>query len=248
MLDEVKKSINASLYEKARSPLYGTLIISWVVWNWKLVYYVISVDSKIPVFTRIDCIKTELTTNWTLFYGPAISTIVILVGFEFLANYAYWLHIFYKTWRVNKKVETEGKQLLTYEQSLNLRNDIRLKEEEYEKLIQEKESMIKQLEDSIKLLNNPKKEDTKPVLDNNNIKNSKVDLLYKKFKEENKLDYFKNTCSKILNTESIDSRLPIIKDYVALSLITRNNSDGGGQYFYRLTETGKELYDMIIFK
>lgn len=161
MLDEIRKSINSNLYERTRSPLYGALVTSWCIWNWKLIYYVITVDKKTTFFERIDCIQTEITSNWTLIYGPIISTILILTVFELIANYAYWLHIFYKTWRANKKVLTEGKQLLTYEQSLKLRNDLRQNEEEYEKLIQEKEEIIKSLNSTINQLNS--KESSKEI-------------------------------------------------------------------------------------
>lgn len=249
MLDEIRKSINSSLYERTRSPLYGTLIISWSIWNWKLFYYVFTVNSKTPVFTRIDCIQTTITSNWTLYFGPAISTIIILVAFEFFANYAYWLHIYYKTWRANKKIKTEGKQLLTYEQSLKLRGDIRLKEEEYEKLIQEKELQIKVLQDTIKISNTPENNEIdEKEITNQQVQEKKVDMLFKKLKEEDKLEKFKEYCVDILNVTSIDSTIPLVKEFVTLGLIVRKTSTFGDKYYYTLTETGRELHDMVLFQ
>lgn len=149
MIDEFKKSIQSNLYEKTRSPLYGTLIISWVIWNWKAIYYVFVVDSSENFFTRLDCIN-DLTSYWTLYLGPIISSVVFLVAFEWAANYSFWLSVFYKTWRSNKKHITEGKRLITYEQSLKLRNDIRKNEEEFEKLLQERDTEIKEMKDYIR--------------------------------------------------------------------------------------------------
>ncbi len=249
MIDEIRKSINANLYEKTRSPLYGTLIVSWAIWNWKVIYYVLVVDAKEPFFSRLDCIQNELTTNWTLFIGPIISTIVILTAFEFIANYAYWLSVYHKTWRTNKKIKTEGKQLLTYEQSLKLRNDIRMKEEEYEKLIQEKETQIKGLNDSIALLNEKKTPvQSVPFVLPYSPNDTKIELLYARLKEENKLSEFKDTCAKILNTESLNSSEDFVKQLVTLGLIVRETNNGGVQYFYSLTDLGKELHEKILFK
>ncbi len=250
MLDEIKKSINSNLYERTRSPLYGTLIISWCIWNWKLLYYILTVDSKTPVFTRIDCIQNEIISNWTLFFGPAISTLVILVVFEFIANYAYWLHVYYKTWRANKKIKMEGKQLLSYEQSLKLRNDIRQKEEEYEKLIQEKEHQLKSLEDSIKLRDesNSSGLQEKEEITNQHVKEKKVDLLYKKLLHDKKVDTFKQFSSDILNITSLDSASSDVKEFVTLGLIKKGDYHSGNtRYYYTLTEAGKELHDMLLF-
>jgi hypothetical protein len=247
MIDEIRKSINANLYEKTNSPLYGTLIVSWAIWNWKVIYYVFVVDSKVPYFDRLVIIK-GLVSNYTLFLFPIISTILILTVFEFISNYAYWLSIYHKTWRANKKIETEGKQLLTYEQSLKLRNDIRMKEEEYVKLIQEKETEIKTLKDSMALLNNKEKEEVKPTKSNKDIKNKKVDLIYNRFKDEDKLIDFKSVSSAILNQQSLDPNEPNIKEFVTLGLITRGNGIGGGYYQYNLTPSGTELHDMILFE
>lgn len=38
MFDELKKSISAILYERTTSPLFGSFILSWTVWNWKIFY------------------------------------------------------------------------------------------------------------------------------------------------------------------------------------------------------------------
>ena len=42
MLDDLSKSIKASLYERATSPLFGAFVISWLAWNYRFVLTVIS--------------------------------------------------------------------------------------------------------------------------------------------------------------------------------------------------------------
>ncbi|MCP4460990.1 MAG: hypothetical protein GY816_23665 [Cytophagales bacterium] len=53
IFDETRKSINSALYERVSSPLYGTLIISWLVWNWEIVYLTFFVNES-----RIEMTKS----------------------------------------------------------------------------------------------------------------------------------------------------------------------------------------------
>lgn len=245
MFDEIRKSINSTLYERTRSPLYSTFIISWCSWNWQLIYYFFVVDPKTPFFTRIDCIKNEITNNWTLIYGPILSTLIILTIFEIISNYAYWLHLYFKTWRINKKVKVEGKQLLTYEQSLKLRNNIRQTEEVYVKLIQEKENEIKILNDTLLLVPTKSKEiEEKPA----QKINDKVNVIYDQFVRENILEDFKEHCSEILNGKPLLST-KLTQKFVTLGLFRRGVEWHGknGHYFYSLTTFGEEMQDKILF-
>ena len=34
-MTDVKKSLNSIINERISSPFYGTLILSWLIWNWK---------------------------------------------------------------------------------------------------------------------------------------------------------------------------------------------------------------------
>ncbi len=38
MIEDFKKSIQAVFYERISSPLSGAFCLSWVAWNWKLLY------------------------------------------------------------------------------------------------------------------------------------------------------------------------------------------------------------------
>jgi hypothetical protein len=239
VIDEIKKSIHSNLYQRTRSPLYGTLIISWIIWNWKSIYYLLTVDSTIPFEQRIKYIENNLSSKLTLILYPIISTIIVLVIFEFIANYAFWLQAYYKTWRNNKKIETEGKQLLTLEQSLKLRNDISKIEVEFEKLIQEKENEIEQLKKHISAINN--------ISNGENIaKKNKSELIKAKLNEEGKLIEFKGICSKILNQEPMRPT-PFIQELVTLGLISKGTPGYSGSYEYVLTNLGRQIHDSLLF-
>ena len=250
-MDTISKSISASLYEKTKSPLYGTIIISWSVWNWKFIYYLFAVNKNTEYSHRLDYIQNELTSNWTLFYGPIISTILILTVIELIANYSYWLSLLYKTWRVNKKATTEGKQLLTFEQSLKLRNDLKIKEEGFEKLIQDKEESIKTLESTIfqlnKTITESKKDNAKivktPQKDEQHVNNDYKELILNKSVSGyiDQIYRLIKTRESLLRNGIPQSTIDFFeaKDYI--------KSTSGKIYgFFDFTAKGKELFSYYI--
>jgi len=59
MLDDIKKSLNEIIYERTTSPLYGTLIISWLIWNWRIVYLTFFISEKKITKNKIDFILSN---------------------------------------------------------------------------------------------------------------------------------------------------------------------------------------------
>ena len=117
MTEDIKKSINSVIYERARSPLFGTFALSWLFWNWRIFYITIFVSEK-AIPNKLDFIHKYLYNFPRLFLYPLISTIVILTLLQFVNNGAYWLNLWFKQWRVDKRNIIERKQLLTIEQSI----------------------------------------------------------------------------------------------------------------------------------
>ena len=46
MISDFRKSINSILYERVSSPLFGTFVISWLIWNWKITYLTLFVSES----------------------------------------------------------------------------------------------------------------------------------------------------------------------------------------------------------
>lgn len=57
-MNEFLKSIRAVLYDRVASPFYGTLIISWLLWNWKIPYVTFFVSESLLKMTKIEYIMT----------------------------------------------------------------------------------------------------------------------------------------------------------------------------------------------
>lgn len=143
MLDDFRKSINSTLYERVASPFYGTLIFTWLVWNWKIVYLTLFVNEDTINGNKIDYILGNYAEVNNLVIYPIVSTIILLTIIPFITNGAFWLHLKFHKWRVEKKHEVEKSQLLTLEQSINLRSEIADNDKLFEGMLTGKDSEIK---------------------------------------------------------------------------------------------------------
>ena len=71
-----------------------------------------------------------------LIWYPLLSTVILLTLIPFVSNGAYWLSLKFEKWRVDNKNEIEKKQLLTLEQSIQLRGQIIESERKFDSLLQ----------------------------------------------------------------------------------------------------------------
>lgn len=145
MLSDLRKSFGAIFYERTSSPLYGAFIISWLVWNWKIPYVTFFVDGKFLEQSRIDWI-IENNADWKplVLYPFASAWLLILLG-PLLSNWAYFISIKYRKWRVDKRNEVEKKALLTLDQSIALREEVSNQDERFQRILENKNNEISQL-------------------------------------------------------------------------------------------------------
>ena len=142
MLDEIKKSLNSVLNERIISPLFGTFIFSWCVWNWKIIYLTLFVSEDIIQTNRIDYIVKNYSDPWYLFWFPLISTILLLVVYPFFSIGAYYISLRFKKWKITIRNIQENKQVLTIEESIELREEIRNQEIKFDELLKGKDKEI----------------------------------------------------------------------------------------------------------
>lgn len=138
-------SIRSILEERISSPFYGTLIISWILWNWKIFYITFFIKSKDIGVNKIDYIIQNCNEVHQLVTYPIISTLIILTIMPFITNGAYWITFLFDSWRIKKKNEILNNQLLTLEQSVQLRIEMNNSEEKYEKLLNSRDLEIQNL-------------------------------------------------------------------------------------------------------
>ena len=241
-MKDIKKSLNEILYERTTSPLFGTLIISWTIWNWKIIYLTIFVsESSIPT-NKIDYIQTNYTDDKVIFLYPIISTVVLLTIIPFISNGAYWLSLKFLKWRKDQKNLVDMKQLLSLEQSIELREKISEQEARFEKLLENKNLEIKQLN----LIMNSLKE--QPA----NISSKEKDIWISERELEGLANRLKNSESELKEYNEMLHRIQgsyKLAGYVnsnTISLmesfnIIRNKGNGA----YEVTEIGKQFHRLL---
>lgn len=142
MLSEIKSSFKSVLSDRLTSPLYGTLIVSWLIWNWKIVYVTLFVSADTLYVSKLFYIEENLLDPWTNIVWPLASSAFLIVLAPLIANGAYWMSIKYTAWRKGKQDEVLKSERLTVEESLKLKTDYNALEISFE---QYKNTMSQQL-------------------------------------------------------------------------------------------------------
>ena len=165
-VEDIQKSIKASLYERVSSPLIGTFIFSWCLINWRILGYLFfnnNTDSKKSKIELIENYINHNTNSWwilklELFFYPLISSIIIITVIPYFTEKAFKVSQWYKARKINIKLKSEDKTILSLEESIKLRLKIRnlqnefndatyKKDEENSNLIQEHENLNQQIEE-----------------------------------------------------------------------------------------------------
>lgn len=124
MIDEFKKSISATLYERTTSPLFGTILFSWNVWNWKIILGIFFTTTKELKTTKFEYIESNLLNIYDGLLYPVISTVLILTVYSWLAEQAYRSWLYFDKRKNDHKNSIEKQKLLTLEQSMKLRVEL----------------------------------------------------------------------------------------------------------------------------
>lgn len=240
MVDEIKKSVNSILYERARSPFFGTFAISWLFWNWRIFYITLFMDTN-AIPNKLDFIHKYLYNQAHLIWYPLVSTIVLLTLVQFISNGAFWLDMKFRKWRTDQRHEIEKKQLLTVEQSLLLREQIKAQEERFQKITAEKEQEIKLLK--AELLEATKKPEEKVIT----VKVPKekapddIDILFNKIKAKGFVQDFLSVGKMVNKGEYIRNDHTQTNYFIELGLLKFKGSGIGDSKIYNLTPDGEAL-------
>ena len=89
MFEDIKKSLNATLYERVTNPFVGSFFIAWCISNWRILYVSFFETTNTLNMSRIDYITSYLLTPCNLYIKPliiAILAITILPYLSFLGS------------------------------------------------------------------------------------------------------------------------------------------------------------------
>jgi hypothetical protein len=248
MITELRKSINSILYQRVTSPLFGTFCVAWLVWNWKIVYTTFFIDENKIDKNKIDYIVENFNGTEFLIWYPLLSTLILLTLIPFVSNGAYWLSLKFEKWRVDNKNEIEKKQLLTLEQSIQLRGQIIESERKFDSLLQNKNDEIKQLKGIVEELKSGKNNETGFIEKGSeaDITEQEVIDIFNKLKQNNNLNagrdtinhYVQGGYSGLAKSEKIDSK---VLSYFESNDLLESAENGT----HKWTKKGKRLNQLI---
>jgi len=139
MLDDLWKSVKASLYDRTASPLFGAVAISWVFWNYRLL---VLLFADMPVSEKFNFIDSVLyPEGWTklvwLGVGPSVTALLFLLAYPFPARwiYGYWHNQQKALKAVRQAIEDDTP--LTREESRQLRRRLVELRAEYDSQLQQ---------------------------------------------------------------------------------------------------------------
>lgn len=245
MIDEIKKSISATLYERTTSPLFGTFFFSWSVWNWKIIIALLFTTAEELKMTKFEYIDINLLNVYDGLIYPIISTIIILTLYAWVSEQAYRLWLYFDRRKNEHKNTIEKQKFLTKEQSMKLRLELSKQEDSFENLIKDKEELITALKNEISELQSKFNSSDNIISGSENIL-KEVKSLEKFFNNENAVAHFEEVAKYVNHGWTFDSeKIPdsITSYFIALELIQDTSRNGAFEFTDKGKEYLKEYFD-----
>lgn len=151
MLEDTLNSIKAHIYDRTVSPLMGSIVVSWLAWNYKLPLLLFS---KEPILEKFRIINEVLySTNQDVYLNGCLYPLVTAGAYLFLYPFpAEYVYKFTRTKQKNMsdiKKKIEGETLLTVDESRRIHRAIDEAKEKHLAEIDSKNAEIKRLQDDI---------------------------------------------------------------------------------------------------
>lgn len=122
MLNDLTKEIKAQLYERVRSPLFGTFAFAWAAWNYRSLLAVVSGMTFQEKLAYLDAIYPSWW-HWATYClaGPLTTAVLLLLTYPYPARwiYQYWANQQKELKKVQQRIEDETP--LTQEEAKALR-------------------------------------------------------------------------------------------------------------------------------
>ena len=141
---ELSTSLKATLYERAMSPLSGSFVGAWIIFNWKAI--AVFVWGQGDMSSKILFIENHYVDIWANLYYPAIwaAIFVFVYPIAALVPYALWEKV--SGWKLQIKQRFENTVALPVPQSIALRKELRDKEREFLLSMESKDAKISELQ------------------------------------------------------------------------------------------------------
>lgn len=147
MIKDITNSIKAALYQRVSSPLYGTYIFSWFLFNWNIVLPLFFGVDKFDI--RLESFKTSLYTSESVFiystiWFPFLMTVTILGLQPLLQRFLFIYTEWNKSEGLKRRDNFSSEIMLTLEQSNELRASFQNLQKFHQEILRNKESEIEE--------------------------------------------------------------------------------------------------------
>lgn len=154
MIQDMSQSIKATLYERVSSPLFGAVVVSWSLWNYK---FLMVLFSNLEITKKFDYLSVNFFHNfesvfWSGFYLPICSALAFLLIYPIPAKIVYENALTQQRNLKKIKLSIEDETPLTIEESRNIRRRMLNVENSFSDEIERKDNEIKQYKEIIKNL------------------------------------------------------------------------------------------------
>ena len=181
MLNDLITSAKETLLDRLTSPLIGSFVLAWPLWNYKFVVILLSSNSVTVTFQLIETIAFR--SGWEVAWRGVLAPLASALAYVFLYPYpATWVFRFVRRHQANLnriKLEIEGAELMSLNESRLLRASIRTRidslEARNESLENEKQHLARintQLEEELRVLRAEAAKESAAA----NVEPEKVDL------------------------------------------------------------------------
>jgi len=159
MFPEIKKSVLGELEDRISSPFYGSLAISWVLWNWRAIYTTFFVSQEyIKPLTKVQYITNMYSSNGSivllLYIGPLVSAVLLITVIPRATNELFKISLKFEKKRIEMREAQTMSRLLSLEKSQEIRRDMTELRDQYEKEITSKNGDISAWKNQAETLNN----------------------------------------------------------------------------------------------
>ncbi|ENG6063596.1 hypothetical protein ABUV39_003550 [Vibrio cholerae] len=215
MIKEITNSIKAALYQRVSSPLYGTYICSWLIYNWELVLPLMFGSKKFD--ERVLDLKSGISPEATGFeYKTIIVPLVITALLLALQPLLQRFIFIYTEWNRSEGLKKRDKYLsetmLSLEQSNELRSSVQKFQQFHQEVLKNKDEEIneykRQLESKDKSINSINNNNLKLLEGNAKLESEKSELSVKLAEKLRELDELE---SKYQRLSGILSKSRLIK-------------------------------------
>lgn len=129
---DILNSIKAHLYERSTSPLAGAFVLSWLVWNYRLVMVFLS-DLKLD--EKFEYISMLYPDVWTCFWShaffyPFLTALAVVLFYPLPAVPLFWYSRFVQMIQRKLRQKIEKEKVLSVEESQDIiLENIKIKDE-----------------------------------------------------------------------------------------------------------------------